>query len=503
MIPRLILAFGLAFLVAACSAEPTPTPNPNAAPTPTPHSLIQLPFGSPGTATPAPEPTETRQPSPTPGPVFTEYKVAYGDTLGGISAKFDMTVEELMEVNGLTDPHSLQIGQVLKIPTFVEDEGPAQEILPDSEVVYGPAYKDFDVAKFLTKYPGSYLANYSVYVERQTLTGAEIVQLVAERFSVGPRALLALLELQGGWVTSPNLTGTQVAYPVGVHENAREDLYRELFWAANQINAGYYGKISDRFGILEFTDRHRARVAWDLNPGSAGIQYVLAKTATWEDWKPLVSEQGYRATYEKLFGDPAQYKIDRLLTKDLQQPTLRLPLEDGKQWFFTGGPHAGWVEGSPWAAVDFAPADQAGSCWQSAYWAVAAAPGVITSSENGRVVEDLDGDGFQGTGWALLYMHMGDEGRVEVGSELKTGEHIGNPSCQGGDSQTSHVHFARLYNGVWIAAADPALPMVLSGWTFDGDSQEYNGTMARGTERRSAENQRLEKVNDIIADGGK
>ncbi|MCC7161673.1 MAG: LysM peptidoglycan-binding domain-containing protein [Anaerolineae bacterium] len=503
MIPRLLLALGLAWLLAACSGQATPTSNPNATPAPTPRPLIQLPFGNSGTATPSPEATETRRPSPTPGPVFTEYKVTYGDTLGGISAQFNMSIEELMEVNGLTDPHSLQIGQVLKIPTFIEREGPAREILPDSEVVYGPAYKDFDVAKFLEKYPNSYLANYSVYVERRDMTGPEIVQLVAERFSVGPRALLALIELQGGWVTSSSLTGAQIAYPVGAHVNAREDLYRELFWAANQINAGYYGKITGRFGILEFTDRERARVAWDLNPGSAGIQYVLAKTATWEDWQPLVSERGYRATYEKLFGDPAQYAVDQRLPKDLKQPTLRLPLEDGKQWFFTGGPHAGWVDGSPWAAVDFAPADQAGSCWQSTYWAVAAAPGVVTSSENGRVVLDLDGDGFQGTGWALLYMHMGDEGRVEVGTRVKTNDPIGNPSCQGGDSQTSHVHFARLYNGQWIAASDPAIPLVLSGWVLSGDSQEYNGAMTRGSDKRSAENQRLEGVNDVIGDGGK
>lgn len=503
MIPRLMFAMGLAVLICACSAEPTPTPNPNASPTPTPRPLIQLPFGNAATPTDTPAPTATRRPSPTPGPVFTEYSVTYGDTLGGISQRFNMTVEELMQVNGLTDPHALQIGQVLKIPTFIEQEGPAQEILPDSEVVYGPAYKGFDVAKFLEKYPDSYLADYSVYVERQTLTGPEIVQLVAERFSVGPRALLALLELQGGWVTSSSLTGTQVAYPLGVHPNAREDLYRELFWAANQINAGYYGKVTGRFGILEFTDRQKARVAWDLNPGSAGIQYVLAKTASWEDWQPLVSDSGYRATYEKLFGDPAQYHVENLRPPDLQQPTLRLPLEDGKQWFFTGGPHAGWVDGSPWAAVDFAPADQAGSCWQSAYWTVAAAPGVVTSSENGRVVIDLDDDGFQGTGWALLYMHLGDEGRAELGAKLKTNDHVGNPSCQGGDAQTSHLHFARLYNGQWIAADDPDIPMVLSGWTFGGDSQEYNGTMARGNERRSAENQRLEKVNDLIPDGGK
>src|SRR5205085_11017337 len=110
-----------------------------------------------------------------------------------------------------------------------------------------------------------------------------------------------------------------------------------------------------------------------------------------------------------------------------KQPNIHLPLEDGKVWYFTGGPNAGWVDGSPWAAVDLAPADQAGSCWASQYWNVAAAPGVITASENGRVVEDLDGDGFQGTGWALLYMHNGTDERAEVGQQIQTYDHIGHP----------------------------------------------------------------------------
>ncbi len=503
MILRIIPALMVVLLMAACTAEPTPTPFPGAEPGATPRPLIQLPsFGPQGTATPTPEPTETPRPSPTPGPVFTAYVVRNGDTLGAVAARFNMTVEELMQVNGITDPHALQIGQVLKIPTFVELVGPEEMILPDSEVVYGPAYKDFDVEEFLEEYPDSYLLNYTEYVERGQLTGPEIIQLISERFSVGPRALLALLEYQGGWVTNARLTETQLSYPFGVHPNGRVTLYREAFWAANEINAGYYGKLSEKLGLFDFTDRTRARLAWNINPGTAGIQNVLSKTASWEEWQAMVKPSGYLATYKRLFGDPARYDFGRLIPRNLTQPKLRLPLEDGKKWYFTGGPHAGWVDGSPWAAVDFAPADQAGSCWQSTYYTVAAAPGVIAAAENGRVMLDLDGDGFQGTGWTLMYMHMGDEGRVEVGDKLDTNDPVGHPSCQGGDSQTSHLHFARLYNGQWIAADDPEIPMVLSGWTFSGDSQEYNGAMARKEQERTAENQRLDGSNDLVGDGG-
>ncbi len=504
MVRRLVILLSICVCVACARNAPPPPTFPAGAPaTATPRPFFSLPLGDNSTATPTPEPEDTPMPSPTPGPVFTEYKVRNGDTLGGISARFNLSIEELMKANGLTDPHSLQVGQVLKIPTIIEQVGPAETILPDSELVYGPAYKNFNVAEFLKKYPDSYLASYVETVERKQMSGAEIIQLVAERFSIGPRALLALLELQGRWVTTSALNGSEIAFPFGFQDGARQNLYRQAAWAANQMNAGYYGKISGRLGILDFTDRQRARLAWDVNPGTAAIQNVLSKTATWDEWQTLIGKTGFRATYEKLFGDPAQYEIKRLLPKDLQQPKLRLPLEDGKVWYFTGGPHAGWIDGSPWAAVDFAPADQAGSCWASQYWTVAAAPGVITSAENGRVVLDLDGDGFQGTGWALLYMHTDDAERVEVGQNVKTNEHIGHPACEGGFAETSHLHFARLYNGQWLAADDKNLPMVLSGWTFSGDSQEYDGAMTRAGETRTAENQRLEKVNDILADGGK
>src|SRR5581483_2938821 len=500
MLRRLSLLLPVLLLLVACSGDATPTGQPSARPTATSRPLFSLSLGNDSTPTATVEPTETSEPTPTDAPLFTEYRVRAGDTLGAISARFNLSIEELMKVNDLMNPNSLQVGQVLKIPTQVAKVGPSDKLVPDSEVIYGPAYKNFDIKAIADKY-GGYLASYTERVDGQMRTGPEILQLVAERFSVGPRVLLALLELQGHWVTSSTLSDTQVMYPMGYADGVHHDLYLQAQWAANQLNAGYYGKISGRLGILNFTDQQRARIPGGVNPGTAAIQNVLAKTASWDDWQTLIAPSGFKAAYEKLFGDPFQYQVKPILPADLQQPLLKLPLEEGKLWYFTGGPHAGWVDGSPWAAVDFAPADQAGSCWPSTYWVKAAAPGVITSSEYGRVVEDLDGDGFQGTGWALLYMHMGDEGRVEVGTNIKTDDPIGHPSCQGGAAETSHVHFARLYNGQWIPAGDAKIPMVLSGWTFSGDSQEYDGAMTRNGETRIAENQRVEEKNGVIPDG--
>lgn len=512
-----ILIFPLALVAFGACSDGVPTsPEAESAQSvrsafPTAHFPSSTPHS---TADADPFPEDTPEPLPTPGPLFISYTVRAGDTLGAISIRYNVAIEELMQVNGLTNPHTLQVGQTLKIPAWIERVGPAEKLVPDSEVVYGPAYKGFDVQAVVQKY-GGYLASYRERVENETLTGAEIIRLVAERFSVGPRILLALLEFQSGWVTDFPADANRQSYPMGYPDPLRKGLYRQTAWAANQLNAGYYGKLYGQRAFVEFADRQRARFAYGLNPGTAAIQNVLAKTTTWDEWQRMVTRSkgepdqvgtdrrsvptmSFLTTYEKLFGDPYRYEVKPLLPKNLAQPSLRLPLEDGKLWYFTGGPHAGWVDGSPWAAVDFAPADQAGSCWPSQYWAVAAAPGIVTASENGRVVLDLDGDGFQGTGWALLYMHIGTEERVQVGQKLETNDPIGHPSCEGGAAETSHVHFARLYNGQWIPVADERLPLILSGWKFSAASEEYDGTMVRDGETRSAENQRLELVNGVI-----
>jgi LasA protease len=451
---------------------------------------------------PSPTPEDTPEPSPTAGPTFQEYTVRRGDTLGLIADRFSANVDDVMKMNGLTDANALQVGQVLRIPVSVTLVSPSDEIIPDSEAVDGPAYAHFDVASLAQKY-GGYLVGYEERVEGTVMTGPQIIQLVAERFSVGPRVLLAILEMQGHWLTTNGLGQNQIAYPMGIIDPAKSGLYKQAFYISSYLNEGYYGKVTGRLTTLQFQDRRRARLAPGLNPGSAAIQDAFAHEASWDDWQNLIGPNGFIATYKKLFGDPSTYAVEPLVPRDLKQPQMRLPFEDGQLWYFTGGPHAGWADGSAWAAVDFTPKDQAGSCWTSAEWAIAAAPGRVLQAENGRVIINISGSGFQGSGWTLLYMHMASEDRVAIGTELKTGDHVGHPSCEGGAAETSHLHFARLYNGQWIPAGTAPLPFVLSGWLFKGAAQEYDGTMVRGDQTYEAADAQVPEKNGVVADGGK
>ena len=188
---------------------------------------------------------------------------------------------------------------------------------------------------------------------------------------------------------------------------------------------------------------------------------------------------------------------------DLVQPQLTFPFPSGETWFFTGGPHGGWGNGSAWSAVDFAPPDDRpdGStlCYISDYWTTALGDGIIVRSSNGTVILDLDGDGDETTGWAILYLHMASVGRVSEGTVVKMGDRIGRPSCEGGFSTATHLHLARMYNGEWIPVNEQgAPPFVMNGWTLYGYSgQEYQGYMDKNDERREAEQGRLTPINRV------
>ena len=91
------------------TTEPTPTVTPSPSPTPTP-----TPVPTP-TATPVPTPSPVVTPAPTPPPQTT-YTVVAGDTLALIADRFGTTVAALQAANGIGDPNTINVGQVLIIP---------------------------------------------------------------------------------------------------------------------------------------------------------------------------------------------------------------------------------------------------------------------------------------------------------------------------------------------------------------------------------------------------
>jgi murein DD-endopeptidase MepM/ murein hydrolase activator NlpD len=73
-------------------------------------AATQRPTSTPAPYTPAP----TATPTITPTPII--YKIASGDNLLKIAQKFGVSVAGIQDVNGISDPRSLRIGQALVIP---------------------------------------------------------------------------------------------------------------------------------------------------------------------------------------------------------------------------------------------------------------------------------------------------------------------------------------------------------------------------------------------------
>ncbi|MBI1800210.1 MAG: LysM peptidoglycan-binding domain-containing protein [Chloroflexi bacterium] len=438
--------------------------------------------------------------APSSGPSYLEYRVRSGDTLAAIANRYSVSVAALMAANGIRNPNLITIGQLLRVPLPSAPtplpQPSAARLIPDSEAVYSPAYAHFDVSDFAQKHKG-YLAGYQEKVDGEWLTGPQIIQLVAERFSVGPRVLLALLEMQGSWVTQGSASATRLNYPLGLINANRKGLYKQVWWAAEYLNEGYYGQLLGRSqAALVFSNGYQRKLPAGLNPGTAAVYNMLARTTTYANWLNLIGPGGFRATYRALFGDPFAKAVEPLVPPNLTSPELALPWSPGEMWYLTGGPHGAWASGSAWAAIDFAPAGQPG-CRVSTAWAVAAAPGQVVQAEQGRVMVNLSGQDFQGAGWTLMYMHMAAQGRVAVGAQVETGDPIGHPSCEGGYATGLHLHLARLYNGQWMSVASEP-PFVLSGWVVHNALQEYDGSMTLGSEKRSAINGKVPALNGIL-----
>jgi LasA protease len=431
---------------------------------------------------------------PTPRTEDELYVVQRGDSLGIIAQRYGVDINTLIQANKIPNPDLLEVGQALTIPApNPMPSGPDFKIIPDSELVYSPSSVSFNTSEFIDQTTG-YLRNYRDEIDQTSYSAAEVIVRVAGEYSVNPRILLSVLEYQSNWVTLAAPAEATLDYPIGYRNSAYKGLYRQLAWTANNLNRGYYLWKSGGISAWILADGSVVPPATTLNHGTAGVQHLFSLLYDQAGWQLAVTQNGLFTTFQNLFGYPFDYSVDPLIPEDLQQPLMQLPFEPGAIWSFTGGPHGGWGSGSAWAAIDFAPPGDALGCVQSDAWVTAVADGLITHADNGAVIEDLDGDGTAQTGWSVLYMHIETRDRVKSGDQLKAGDRIGHPSCEGGVSNGTHVHLARRYNGEWIPA-DAGIPFILDGWISSGNGVEYDGWLTRDGQTveawnsRTAENQ--------------
>jgi LasA protease len=501
------ILFSASILLTACGQSPslwgtysTPTAEsvtsiPSLAPT-DPLPPTDTPSSAPAdTATFPPTPTAILLPTFTPQPTATTdvnaanlpptfdvptwlYYAQSGDTLSALAARFNVSLSDIrsnvdIPQTGLINPNTLLI-----IPKRItEPTTPNTQIIPDSELVFSGTAVNFNIDNFVSQAGGT-LSSYREYLGTTGwTTGAGEIKRAAYDNSINPRLLLGVLEYESHWVRGQPIDALHVDYPMGYQNELNKGLFLQLEWAVNQLSIGYYGWRAGTLTTLKFADGTSLRIDPRLNAGTVAIQYLFAQLHSQSQWAQIInSNQGFSTSYNDMFGDPWSRGdvVNPILPPGLTQPTLTLPFEAHFEWSLTNGPHGAWLTYGAMAAIDLAPTSDHGGCAASPAWVVAAAPGLIVRSENGVVVEDLDGDGYEQTGWDLVYLHIAIANSVPVGTWVNHNDHIGHPACVGGYETGTHLHFVRKYNGEWIAAGGP-IPFVLSGWTVHDGGSCTNG----------------------------
>jgi hypothetical protein len=271
---------------------------------------------------------------------------------------------------------------------------------------------------------------------------------------------------------------------MGYIDQNYQGLEKQLNWSCQQISSGYYGWRAGTQMNINFPNSGSLRLSPYLNPGTVGVENYFAKIQNVEVWyDTLYGSENILSLHEAMFGnawDRANV-VEPILYDRVQSLNFELPFAPGHSWNFTGGPHEAWGEGTAWAALDFAPMGVAG-CNPSTDWITSIYEGLVVRSEEATVVVDSDMDGSEQTGWVIFYFHVATQGRIPTGVQVKTGDRLGHPSCEGGNATGTHVHIARKFNGEWMPAGGPGLPFEMSGWQAFNGPAVYQGLMVKNEE---------------------
>ena len=464
------------------TADFSPTDYPDLAVDPSPQPTPTLTF-TPTFLPVSPVAGVTLTPDPANQPIL--YYAQSGDTLEALAARFGVDKSEITSPKNLPASGLIDAGTLLFIPRRITDETtPNVRILPDAELVFSATASDFNTAQFIVNANG-HLSQYREYLGSTGWTsGPQAIARASSENSISPRILLALLEYESRWVYGSPTSTSREDYPMGFESTKYKGLFLQMVWTINQVYEGYYGWRAGTLTELTFPNGETLRINPELNAGTVALQFFFSRQHNRTEMEQILDPNAvnnFYSLYDQMFGDPwaRAASVEPLIPPGLTQPKMALPFEPNREWSLTGGPHGAWEHDGPLAAIDFAPSTEHGGCEQTRTWVLSAAPGLVVRSEKGVVVVDLDGDGIEQTGWDLLYLHIATEDRAAKGTWLSVDARIGHASCEGGQSTGTHLHFARKYNGEWIAADGP-IPMVLGGWTVHAGAKPYEGTMTRG-----------------------
>lgn len=174
-------------------------------------------------------PTPSSAPLPTPPPPLS-HTVSEGDTLSGIAQAYDISVEELIEANGIENPDFLQIGQILIIPQGEALDAPAMG--SSAAPAENSSDEEWDVIELPTLTPSG-----PPLIEFETVLN--VGDPASERVILENRGGTVSLE---GWTLS-GTSGETFVFPaltlfpeaaVQVHSASGDDTPHDLYWGREE-----------------------------------------------------------------------------------------------------------------------------------------------------------------------------------------------------------------------------------------------------------------------------
>lgn len=339
-------------------------------------------------------------------------------------------------------------------------------IFDDRRLTYEPGFYALEIQAFLDSQPGP-LKGIVVPVGDRQHTFAEALAGQATYYSVNPKIILALIELQSGLIGDPQPTADQFAWAVGFRgENGRRrGLQAQVRWAIKEML--YARRDYPQRLPLTFADGSTTTPPEDMSLAEYALARTLAPTTVPERLPALVER--FRTTYARLFEDPRVSPTD---WPSPSPPFLTRPI--GKvvpvtSFFDHGGPFL--MRNSKngvttyWGRVETDPifAYNGHDGWDYAaappQRALAAADGIVVFAGNAddgcatrAVVIDHE------NGYRTLYWHL-HRVDVSIGERVRRSQPIGiigNTGCSTGP----HLHFGVQYLGRNV---DPY------GWCGEGD----------------------------------
>ncbi len=141
-------------------------------------------------------------------------------------------------------------------------------------------------------------------------SGVQVVDRVAREYSVNPRLLLAVLEYQSGWVTRSTTPDARREYPMGKADAYRKGLYKQLAWAADNLNRGYYLWKVNGISGWPLADGGIVVASPRSTPAPRAFNISLAYYTIGPIGKKRSAKKVCTRPYASLFGNPFGYSFE-------------------------------------------------------------------------------------------------------------------------------------------------------------------------------------------------